>query len=711
MEKEPSVFVKILLPFCIGIWVLRWLPFTKLNSVSHILLIFIVIIILIINFLHRSIKVYNHNRRIAGSLNLLFFMLGGWCIIQAEDRADSEHFLNSSSEYLKIAIADEPQQRGSVLRFRAKVISGFYRSDHRVVSARLSQLSSTDPAFQKRKLTGNLLLAIRSDSLAPVRLQYGEVYLLPARYTPVAPPYNHGEFDFKNWLANQQIYAQSFLPANELIPTGEHHKNPLVGFALALRQKQVKLYRELIKDDEAFAVASTLILGYRSDLDAETLSAYSKTGTIHALSVSGMHVGIVYVVLNFCLSWMNRKRLLKWLKLFIILMLIWFYTLLTGYSASVLRSAIMLSMFILSKSLQKQTGGYHILASSAFFLLFYNPLLLWDVGFQLSYMAVFGLIYLQPIVYRLLYFRQKWLSQLWNMIALSIAAQVLTFPFSIYYFHLFPVYFIISNLFITLPVALLMYMGIAILLFRLYWMAPLFEWLITFMNKGLAKIAALPYSTIDQIWLTKTELILLILVFIFAALARKYLVFVVYSLVLLAGLQGLLMQDKISKRRQKSIILFSIRKNYAAAFISGSKAILVTDLKSTDKAFKFHIQPALDLQRIKTIVCLPWKKDTVINTFRQQEHQLIFYNFQVLLLDTSFAGKRIEGKPAYDAVWLHGSPMVNIAELRREVRFKKMWIDASNRQYMIDKYQQDTLNYRGSALVLKSNIGHIFKLK
>lgn len=711
MEAAPSVFVKILLPFCIGIWVLRWVSFAKLNSASVILLILIVIILLIINFLYRLFKVYNYKKRIAVLLNLLFFTLGGWCIIQAEDRADSEHFLNSSPEYLKIAVADEPQQRGSVLRFRAKVTGGFYRSGYGVVSARSPQLSSTGLTFQKRKLTGNLLLAIRSDSLAPVKLQYGEVYLLPARYTPVAPPYNPGEFDFKSWLANQQIFAQSFLPANELIPTGEQHTNLMIGFALALRQKQVTLYRKLIKDDEAFAVASTLILGYRSDLDAETLTAYSKTGTIHALSVSGMHVGIIYVVLNFCLSWMNRKWLLKWMKLFIILALIWFYTLLTGYSASVLRSAIMLSLFIVSKAFQKHTGGYHILACSAFFLLFYNPLLLWDVGFQLSYMAVFGLIYLQPIVYRLLYFKQKWLSQLWNMVALSIAAQVLTFPFSIYYFHLFPVYFIISNLFITLPVALLMYAGIAILLFRLHWMAPLFEWLITFMNKGLAKIAALPYSTIDQIWLTKTELLLLILVFIFAAAARKHRISLAYSLLLLAGLRFMLMQDKISKRKQKSIILFSIKKNYAAAFISGSKAILVTDLSSTDRAFKFHIQPALDQQRIKTIVCLPWKKDTVINAFRQQEHQLVFYNFQVLLLDTAFAGKRIEGKPAYDAIWLHESPKVKIAELRQEVSFKKMWIDASNKQYTIEKYQQDTLNYSGSALVLKNNKGYVFKLK
>lgn len=680
MKKKPGIFLRILTPFCIGTGVLSQLQFTKLNSVITIFLILLIFILLIINLIYKSFKAYHYKALIAAGINLFFLLLGIWCVQRENQQTRSDYFSNSPAAYFKIMVADEPQQRGLFIRFKAKVITKFISNN-------------------KIKTSGNLLLIIRSDPAINMPVKYGGVYLIPARYTAVEPPYNPGEFDFRSWLANQQIYEQSFLSAHEMIPCGTDRGNRIISFALALRKKQVDLYRKLIRQDEAFAVAATLILGYRSDLDAETLAAYSKTGTIHALSVSGMHVGIIYLVLSFSLKWMDRKRVLKWVKISLILALIWFYTLLTGNSPSVLRAAIMLSLFILAKSFQRQTSGYHILACSAFFLLFYNPCLFWDVGFQLSYLAVFGLIWLQPIIFKLLNFRQVWLARLWNMISLSVAAQTLTFPLSIYYFHQFPVYFIISNLFITLPVALLMYAGIAILLFRLYWLAPSFEWLIIFMNKGLEKIAALPYSSINQIWLTKTELILLILAFISAAMIRKHKWFVYSFLLLLICLQGMLTTDKISKMRQKGTLFFTLKKNYAAAFTEAHRAILVTDLQITDKQFKFHIQPALDQLRITETICIRFNQDTVLNGFIKQDHQLVFHKLRVLLVDSSFNRKRIFGKPAYDVVWLHKSarinlhkkqgshvhnmseinvhelPEINVHELRKDIEFESIWTD------------------------------------
>ena len=669
--QAPHIFLRILIPFCTGSAVLSQLSFTKLNSVITIYVIFLFFTLLVINLLYKPIKAYHHKELIAIGINLLFLLMGIWCLNRNDPGTKTNYFSNSPAAYFKVMIADEPQQRGSFLKLKAKIITKYISN-------------------KKIKTSGNIMLIIRLDPAASSLVNYGQVYLIPARYTAVEPPSNPAEFDLRSWLSNQQIHDQSFLSAEEMIPCGTDRGNAIIGFALALRKRQVNLYRKLIKQDEAFAVAATLILGYRSDLDAETLAAYSKTGTIHALSVSGMHVGIIYIVLNFSLKWMDRKRILKWSKLILILALIWFYTLLTGYSASVLRSAIMLSVFILSKAFQRQTTGYHILASSAFLLLFYNPFLLWDVGFQLSYMAVFGLIWLQPIVFKLLYFRHSWLSKLWNLISLSIAAQVLTFPFSVYYFHQFPVYFIISNLFIALPVALLMYAGIAILLFRLYWLAPAFEWLIVFMNKGLEKIAALPYSSINQIWLTKTELVLIILIFITLSRVAKRKQFIYWSLLLTICLQGMLVKDKLWKMRQKQTLLFTLKRHYAAAFIQGKRAILITDLQPADKPFRFHIQPALDQLRITEVICMAFDQDTVLNGFIKKDHQLLFGAFKVLLVDSSFNRKRISGKPVYDVVWLHGSPKINIHELREDLKFGGLWIDATNKGYLVKKYRETT---------------------
>ncbi len=169
----------------------------------------------------------------------------------------------------------------------------------------------------------------------------------------------------------------------------------------------------------------------------------------------------------------------------------------------------MLSAFILAKSFNRHTNNYNIIAFAAFCLLVYNPFLIWDIGFQLSFIAVLGLIWLQPLLMNWFAFRQLWLRKLWSSIAISLAAQLITFPLSIYYFHQFPVYFLISNLFIILPIALLMYTGILILVFRIAALGPVFDFMIKFTNKGLKLISELPMGSISEIWIGKTELVLL----------------------------------------------------------------------------------------------------------------------------------------------------------------------------------------------------------
>jgi competence protein ComEC len=680
-----SIFGKILLPFCIGIWVLQEAGNTKLNSAIQLTTIFLFILVLIINLLYRSLKAYHYKSRIAVLINLLFLALGLLWYSDANQAENSNNFSRYQADFLRISIAGEPQQQGSLLTFKAKVHTTYH-------------------LHRRQEVTGYLLVSLPSDLHQPVTLHYGEVYFIPANYKVVEPPYNPAEFDFKSWLALQNINHRIFLQSGELIPSKENKGSGLIRFALTLRKRQIDLYRSLIRDDNAFAVASTLILGYRADLNAETLAAYSKTGTIHALSVSGMHVGIIYLVLNRILKWMDRKLVLKWVKVIILLTLIWFYTLLTGYSPSVLRSAVMLSVFILAKAVHQNTDSYHILYFSAFCLLLYNPFFLWDVGFQLSYMSISGLIYLQPKLEKLIVFRSFWLKKLWSLISLSVAAQIFTYPLSCYYFHQFPVYFIISNLFITLPVILLMYMGITLLMFRLYWISPLFEWLIIFMNRGLEKIADLPYSSINSIWYTKIELILILLFlfFFFTACSQKNKYLLALSLLIFSCFQSLLTYDKIKAGQQQKIILFALNRNYAAAFISKTKAVLVTDLTPGDKAFNFYIQPALDQLKIRTITCLKWDENIHMNGLVIKEHQLMFRNFRVLLLDTTFNNQKIKNKPVFDVVWIHGAK-IKINDLRKDISFKKIWIDASNKNYAVQNYLKDNINFSGSAIVLKKD--------
>jgi competence protein ComEC len=693
MFKAEYVFARILFPFLIGIGLFYFFPAKTCLRFLEITMVLCLLSILIINITYKKLNAYRYKGRIGVLIFLSFFNLGGLlCLLNNETLKDN-YFANEHYAYLKVWVKDEPQQNNSILRFKAEVISGYQKN---------KQIS----------VTGHLLLAIKLDSLKPIRLRYGDEILISAKYTEVEPPYNPAEFDFKAWLANQNIYHQAFIDQTLVIKTNNGVGNSIVKFALSLREQQIEKYRKLIKNNEAFAVASTLILGYRANLSKETLSAYTKTGTIHALSVSGAHVAIIYVVLDFLLLFLNRKPALKIMKLILICSLIWGYALLTGLSPSVVRSAIMISILITAKVLSKNTNSYNVLAFSAFCQLVYNPFLIWDVGFQLSYLAVFGLIYLQPKIYNLIYTEHKWIDKLWNFTAMSLAAQVVTFPLSIYYFHQFPLYFLFGNLFITIPLVLMMYLGIAILIPWLSFLAPIFEWIITFTNSVLRWIADLPYASLSSIWISLPEFILLssaIGLFIYG-LANFSKRFIYSSLLVFICYQILIVTDDLRAYHQQQIIFFSLRKNYAAAFINGKETILVTDLDTTDKNYYFSIKPALNQLQINKISVVGLKKDTILGDFIIENNQIVYHNYKILLLNDALNYKLLHGNGNFSSVWVNGNTKFSLAKMTPSIKYKTILIDATNRDYKIKILEKTAENNHTEVHILKKNKAYLVQL-
>lgn len=687
------VFVRLVVPLLIGICCFYNLEQPFYVALTASLSILTLAILLVFNIGYKQLAIYRLKYLTGCLFTLLYFFFGGWICLLHKDTLHSAYFGNKPYTQLKVWVADEPQIGNGTLRFTANVTASYF--DQKVNQA-----------------IGKVVITIKTDSLQSFTYHYGDELLLSTNCAPVSPPFNPGEFDFKAWLALKNVYHQAFVPYNKVIKTGNNKGNPLLKFALELRKSQIEVYKRIIKDKEAFAVASTLILGYRADLSSETLTAYSKTGTVHALSVSGMHVGIIYMVLNWLLSFLDKKRKLRIAKVVLICTLIWFYSLLTGFSPSILRSAIMLTIYILAKSFNKHTNAYNILAFTAFCMLIYNPFLIWDVGFQLSFLAVFGLIYLHPKIYKWLYFKPRWADWLWSSIALSIAAQVTTFPLSIYYFHQFPLYFIISNLFILIPIIILMYLGISILIIKLYVLAPLFEGLIIFMNNGLKWIASLPFAGINQIWITKIQLILLSLGLILGLIAlsnyKKQLLIITVTIFLILELS--LAKDAISIKHQKKIIFFSTPKDYATAFIYAQNAIVISNLNIKDRNFQFHIQPALDQLRINRIQFIKWGLVTHLNFFNKNHHQINFNGYRILLLDNYFNYKIITKKPIFNAIWIHDNPKFQMQELRKSVIFNALTLDASNYTSTIKKFSNEAKKFQYELHVLKKNKAYLVDL-
>ena len=443
---------------------------------------------------YKALQLYRYKGFIGAGFYFFMFVFGGlWSMMNNESRSEN-YYAGKRGQFLRIIIDEQPQLKNRILKFKAKVNFCYH-----------------DLQGAGKLATGSLMVAIRTDSLNKLLLAYGNELIIPYKIKPVKSFETGSDFDYKSWLAAQNIYHQTFIRQNELVTISHHRGNPIIDYALKLRKNQVAYYRKIIRDNEAFAVATTLILGYRSDLDKQTLANYSRTGTIHALSVSGMHVGLVYLVLNWMLQFMNRKRGFESLKVVIITLAIWFYALLTGFSPSVLRSVIMLSVFIIARLLNRNTDSYNILAFAAFCLLIYDPFLIWNIGFQLSFLAVLGLIWIQPMIQNWWQPKQNWGYKLWGVIAMSLSAQLITFPFSVYYFHQFPLYFLIGNLFILLPITLLMYLGIVILIFKIEALAPVFEWFIRFTNSGISLISKLPLASINDIHINQFELTVLCL--------------------------------------------------------------------------------------------------------------------------------------------------------------------------------------------------------
>ena len=692
--KSEIVFVRILGPFLAGIYCANLFASANLIVPTFAFAIILFSYLLFINLFYKKLKAYNFKVATSTVFYVFSFTIGCLLYLLNNQALKKDYYAHKNYDYLKVWVNDEPQQTNDILRLNAEVIRVY---------------ENAKPKYS----TGKLLIALKLDSLNPIKLNYGDELLITNKYLPVEPSYNPGEFDFKAWLETKNIYQQTFINQSQIIKLNSINGNKILKHAIEQRKEQVAIYRQLIKNDEAFAVASTLVLGYRADLSKETLAAYSKTGTIHALSVSGAHVAIIFLLLNGLLSFLDRKRGLKILKLLLICFLIWYYSLLTGFSPSVLRSAIMLTVFILAKAFNRASNNYNILAFTAFCLLAYNPYLLWDVGFELSFISVLGLIYLQPKIYKWLYFNNKWMDKLWSAIALSLAAQLVTFPLSVYYFHQFPIYFIFGNLFILLPLIAMMYLGIAILILKAYFLAPIFEWIIIFTNSGLKWIADLPFSGITSIWLNQWQLILLCvsLSLLIYALANYHKKLILTALCLLIIYQSLAAYYKISASKQSKILFYSLRKNYAVAFIDSRHAVLITDLTQSDNNYQFFVKPALDQMQIEHIDMVKLERDTLLKAYQKRENQIIFHQYKILLIDQSLNYKNIEGQPKFDVVWLHQNPKKKISDLRNEVIFSTLVIDATNKDYIIKKYEDEAKKVDISYQTLKKNKAYLINLK
>ncbi len=402
----------------------------------------------------------------------------------------------------------------------------------------------------------------------------------PERIKNSGNPY---EFDYKKYLQRKKIYRQLYLRSESWNTTPVKPSFSAVILAEQTRESLLEIYRSQNLGEEQFKILSALTLGYKRELDTEIKQVFSASGAMHVLAVSGLHVGIIFVALTFIFGFLKNKRFGRILFVVFIVSSLWVYAFITGLSPSVERAAAMFSFVVAGNSLRRQISIYNSLAASAFILLLVNPNNLFEVGFQLSYSAVFGIVYLQPRLNNLYTTKNKLINYLWALLTVSVAAQIATFPFTLYYFNQFPTFFWISNLFVIPAVTVLIPLGIALLI-----VAPIpvlssiisttLNYIIYAVYFLLQQIEQLPFSvvyiSIHSIEFTGV-LISMIFFFLFLKTRRIYHIKTILITVFLMAVFSLL--NNVDNFNRNEIIIYNSPENTTVHLISGKRNYVVSE--------------------------------------------------------------------------------------------------------------------------------------
>ncbi len=425
---------------------------------------------------------------------------------------------------------------------------------------------------------GKIILNIpREDSIS-----VGQQILTKALITPISKPKNPHQFDYKNYLKHNGIYHQLFLkPSTYKLLKVDTNLNY---YLAKWRQKISNYLSKNGMQNENLAIVKALLLGQRQSVSKELKQSYSNAGVIHILAISGLHIGIIWVILSFLFRPLRRFKHGKLTSSLLIILFLWSYAVFVGMSASVVRAVTMFTAISIGQSFNRPIKTVHSLIFSLFILLLLHPDFLFSVGFQLSYLAVFGIVWLQPKLSSLWQPRFKIVHYFWQLTTVSVTAQIGVLPLSLYYFHQFPSLFFISNWVIIPVLGVILSLGfLLILLITLNLGNPLFvkgyDVIIDTMNLFVKKVASQEDFLFQNISISLPSVFLLygITFFFFYWTEKRHFYRLTTLLVSIICLQGLFLFEKHQTKHKKEWIVFQQYKNNVNALRKSNALICYTN--------------------------------------------------------------------------------------------------------------------------------------
>jgi competence protein ComEC len=386
-------------------------------------------------FLFCFSKINQHYDRIAmfGYGILLLSFAGGTYLTEKTWKA-SEWEIRGFHTYL-VRVMEEPVDKTKTRMYRIAILSA-------------------DSLIREEVAGKQAIIYLPKDSLSATIVS-GDCLYIRAFLEKPKPLSDDASFDYPLYLRKQSCSAVAFVRKQDwrlvefIAPSGSQW---LLFQSFEFRRNLFSKLRVILPDSHSFSIAAALMFGYKNELDKELRQSFSNIGAGHVLAVSGLHFNLIFGIAYFLLSFIGMSKKGRVVKQLILLPVIWGFAFLTGLSSSVIRAACMLSLWGFGNAFFYRPFGLNTLAATAFFMLLYNPLYLFDIGFQLSFLAVLSILIINLPLVQLYSSKNKIIQYLWELVAVSVSAQIGVLPISLYYFHQFPVLFLVTNM-LLIPLA------------------------------------------------------------------------------------------------------------------------------------------------------------------------------------------------------------------------------------------------------------------
>ena len=566
VHKYP--FLRLLLPFMAGIWCGDHF-YSSGDNRSPELFFYLLAASALLTVLFYVFAPSYKWRWLFGLSSLFAFFFSGLVITDVQLQKTNISFADTELTY-RVCLLEKPEPRDKSIRCKAMILQA---------NDSLANLTADANVFLYFTPTSKTVYLRRGDEL-----------LINTRFQTPLSNGNPDEFDYPLYLRRNEIAATAYVPNDKFVNYRSDNTFSLRQLADDSRNRILSLYRRLGFQDDHLAVLSALTLGDKSSLSDDIRETYSVVGASHLLAISGMHIAVIYSLLAICLYWLPvRWKFTHIIRTVIIILCLWLYAFFTGFSPSAVRAVSMFTFLLLARIINHEYLPLNTLFATAFFILLFRPMWLFDIGFQLSFVAVVSMLTVQPLLFNSLNMKHWVARKFWGLITITLAAQLGVAPLVCFYFSRFSTHFILSGLILIAFTTIIIYTTALMLLltpipFLQVFVAGIINHILQWQHQCARWIENLPYASFDNLWFSKFEIVLfyLFLFFLFFFFkSRKSAPFMFSAFCLMAAI-GFRAHALYASPLTNSIIIYNQRNAPAVHCIDASGQSWIVNADSTD---------------------------------------------------------------------------------------------------------------------------------